>query len=385
MSVLFFLFAKKKSLLSDLSLTLYTPFTFLIVRVKAYRTGNEGIWPMHAEGSAVQLARKFHLRAVKAVVVKRGVYRLYGKEGGQYCLKKMSYPSRRLKWMDGVLLALRRKGMRTFAWRDPRTEAGKTLLVRPNPQSSPYILTPWLRGRSPDPTSEQDMYACGQALARFHRAGAAIDIPSRGAENLLGQWPKLVQARKAFLERRILQAKNSRSPSKMDALLRTHGDHVLQRAAQTLQTFRKSDYFKLCKSAKRNRAFLCHADSGPKNFVITNDGPALIDFESLRIDLRVYDLYRLIRLAGKKNGWSFPIARAALDGYRSVAGLKPIEYELLAAWLGFPQKTFRTLVKYGRARKSERAGLSNKLERVLQNEQRIPAMLRQLSDYAARG
>lgn len=339
---------------------------------------------MQSDQSVVRMARKFRLHTKKVEYIKRGVYRLYVKGGREYCLKKMSYPRNRLKWMDTVLLGLRRKGFRSFAWRDPRTLAGKTLLVRPGPRSSPYILTPWLQGRSPDPTSQHDMYVCGQALARFHRAGQTVKIPSDGAENLLGQWPKLIQLRFASLERHIGKAKKSRHPSKMDDLLRKHGDHVLQRAARALKTFRKREYYRLCERAKRKGAVLCHADSGPKNFVITSKGLSLIDFESLRIDLRVYDLFRLIRLASKKNGWNFKYARAALNGYRTVAELEPIEYELLGAWLRFPQKPYKTLIKYEKAAEPERTELSNKLEKVMQAEQRIPAMLRQLSVYAAR-
>jgi CotS family spore coat protein len=302
-----------------------------------------------------------------------------------YCLKKMSYPNNRLIWMDTVLLELRRKGFRTIAWRNPSTFDGKVLLVWPNPKTSPYILTPWLKGRTPDPASEQDMYVCAQALARFHRTGQSVNIPSSGAMNLLGKWPNLIQSRMAALKRHILRAKTNSAPSGMDVILCKYSEELLHRAEQALKTFRQSDYDKLCANAKRTGAYLCHADSGPKNFVMTSEGPSLIDFETLRIDLRVYDLYRLIRLAGKKNGWDFSIAQAVLNGYNSVSKLEPFEYELLGAWLGFPQKAYKTLTRYELAGAAERAELSKKLEKVLIDEQRIPVLLRQLSDYAAGG
>jgi CotS family spore coat protein len=337
-----------------------------------------------SDRSIVQIARKFHLQAQKIDCISRGVYRLSVKDGSEYCLKRMGYPKNRLIWMDTVLLELRRKGFQTFAWRDPKSHAGKILLVRPDSKSKPYILTPWLHGRTPSPTSDQDMYVCAQTLARFHRTGQSVQIPTNGAENLLGQWPELIKIRTASLERRINKAKSRRKASKLDDLLCEHGNNLIKRAKQALQTFNKIDYYELCEYANNNGAVLCHADSGPKNFVITEEGPSLIDFESLRIDLRIYDLFRLIRLASKKNRWKFSIARAVLDGYRSISELEPVEYDLLAAWLSFPQKVYRMLTRYERAEELERDDLAKKLEKELKVEQPISALLRQLSNYAAR-
>jgi CotS family spore coat protein len=340
---------------------------------------------MRSKRSVVKIAKSFQLQANKAVCVKSGVYRLSAKDGGEHCLKKMGYPKDRLVWMDTVLCGIRRKGFRTIAWRDPASSVGKILYVRPNAGASPYILTPWLKGRIPSPKVKEDMYACSQALARFHLAGRSVNIPAKGAENLLGRWPVMIRERKVVLERQIGLAKRQSRPSPIDDLLRKHGDGLLQRASQALRTFKKREYFELCERSKRKGAVLCHADSGPKNFILTKQGPSLIDFESLRLDLRMYDLYRMIRLTGKKNRWDFTLSQAILDGYRSVSKLEPFEYELLAAWLLFPQKAFRTLNKYAQAGAAEREELEKKLEKAIKFEQGIPELLRKLSDYATRG
>lgn len=331
------------------------------------------------------MIRKFGVSVRSVTPVKSGVYRLVTVGGKEYCLKKMGYPLERIRWIDQVLLKLRNEGFARTAWRDPDSRAGRILAVRPDRRSSPYILTPWLQGRIPSPQSEQDLRACAQTLAQFHQVGQWIQIPLRGAEYTLQQWPTMIRGWTELINRQMKALQKSNEHRNMKRLLDEHGSDIIGRATRSLELLNRRDYYKLCERSEASGAVLCHADSGPKNFVLTDEGPALIDFESLRIDLRIYDLFRLIRLAGKKNGWNYDLTSAILDSYQSAAALEPIEYELLAAWLLFPKKAYRALAKYDKADPNEKTELEKKLRKAAVNEQPLLPFVQRLLDDRVRG
>ena len=329
----------------------------------------------------IRIARRFGVEVQEIERIKSGVYRLVSTDNHAYCLKRMRYSKARILWMDATMKQLRQQGFTAIAWRDPTSSVGKRLIVKPAGQA-PYILTPWLSGQEPHPQSPRDLAVCAQLLARFHQAGRWIDTNQKGKLQAVGTWPKLFRTRAELLTSYIEQAMHNECTPPLNLLLRRHGDHLLERADIAQQRLLESDYATLCKRKGPHITF-CHGDSGPKNFVLTDQGAAMIDFETLRHDLRVYDLYRMIRLACRHRGWPFASARAVLDGYQTVSQLDREEIELLGTWFLFPHKPARILAQYDRARASHREALVRKLEITLADEANLPAFLQDLSNFAA--
>lgn len=336
---------------------------------------------MTGKRSVIRIAEKFHLDVKRVEMIKSGVYRLVSNSGRQYCLKRMNYPLRYLKWMDVSLRELRQQGFRKLAWRNPHTPQGRILFVRAHGNTAPYILTPWLLGRQPVPTSKEDMNTCAKALAHFHKVGHLIKVSKTGKQNFAGKWPKILNARARVLKQAVAKAKQSRGQSELDLILRKHGDALLERANSAISRLQQSPYHETCLESSP-KITLCHGDSGPKNFVLTAQGPAMIDFETLRIDFRVYDLFRLIRLAGKKNDWDFSIAQTILDSYRSVTELNSNEYDWLMVWLEFPHKVCKVLAHYQRATQAKKRALISKIRKAIRNEQKLQPFLQNLAAYA---
>ena len=329
----------------------------------------------------IRIARRFGVKVQEIERIKSGVYRLVSTDNHAYCLKRMRYPRARIRWMDAAMKQLRQQGFTAIAWRDPTSRVGKRLIVTPTGEF-PYILTPWLSGREPHPQSPRDLADCAQFLARFHRAGRWIDTEQKGSPQTVGTWPKLFRIRAEQIAGYTKRAMRNEFTPSLNTLLRRHGDQLLERCDAAERGLLESDYATLC---KRNgpHLTLCHGDSGPRNFVLTDQGPALIDFETLRHDLRVYDLYRMIRLACRDHGWPIASARAVLDGYQTVSKLDPEEIELLSLWFLFPHKPARILAQYDRADASRRSALVSKLEKTLNDEANLSSFLQDLYDYAA--
>ncbi|WP_051330921.1 phosphotransferase [Aneurinibacillus terranovensis] len=157
----------------------------------------------------------------------------------------------------------------------------------------------------------------------------------------------------------------------------------MKRAETALNVLNETNYPSFCRKAAK-KGTLCHGDSGPKNFVLTNQGNYLIDFETLRVELRIYDLFRLIRLTCKREGWGFINARAILDGYQTVSKLASIEYDLLKIWLQFPYKACKLLASYEKAGQKRRRLIEHKLEKSLKNERYISGFLKDFDNYMHR-
>jgi CotS family spore coat protein len=200
---------------------------------------------------------------------------------------------------------------------------------------------------------------------------------------MLGRWPKMLNSKAHLLLKYIQKSNKNESSPALTQLFQIHGAWLLDRADKALKLLDETNYSSFCWEAAK-KGVLCHGDSGPKNFVLTSKGHYLIDFETLRIDLRIYDLFRLIRLSCKSKGWDFVKARSILEGYQTVSKLAPIEYDLLKVWLEFPYKACKLLSSYGNANQKHSRLLEYKLETIIKDEQHITDFLHHFDIYVNR-
>lgn len=331
-----------------------------------------------------RLATYFHLEVEESEQIKSGVYRIKATNGKTYCIKKMDYPHEEVAWIDQALKAIMGRGHVHICWSDPSENRKQLIRLRQKDTERIYVLTPWVSGRTPKASEHKDMHACAQELATFHMAGRDIQVQRCKARDWLGQWPKLFREYKHVIKTCVREAEHKQLPQPMKEMLTTHGKQILLEATKAIGILQNSNYQQLCLDGANKRT-CCHADSGPKNFVFSNEGPVLIDFETLRMDLRIYDIYRMIRLANKSNRWDFSIAQTILDGYCSVDEISKSEYDLLAAWLLFPHKSYRILRKYSNTNTEGKRELEKKLYKELEARMFLPQFLQNLHEYANRG
>lgn len=323
----------------------------------------------------IQIAKGFSLVPKKAIPIKKGVYQLILQSGESLCLKKMNYPSAYLMWIDRILQKTRKSGFLYIAWRNPASTMGHPLFIRGGSKKSPYILTPWIKGRTPSPHSKEDLFQCAAQLAHFHNATRKFmkDVPQ--GRNELEKW-SLHFRNTAHTLTQVF--KNDCSP-----LLLKWKETILSRAETAIAMLKESDYLSLCRQSTQART-ICHGDSGPKNFVIAQESIYLIDFETLRIDLRVYDLFRMIRLSCKNTGWDFTKARTLLDGYRSVADLNEQEIYVLSSWFCFPHKAGKLLHSFLTVSKTKQGKILERLDKIMAGEEKLPSFIQQLQAYGSK-
>ncbi|NOU98101.1 phosphotransferase [Paenibacillus sp. LMG 31456] len=326
-----------------------------------------------------QLSEKFGILAKRMEVVKNGVYRITAANGADYCLKRMPYPLSQIRWIDKTLQRMRRKGSIRLGWRNLRENSGKRLFAKLQQDSPPFILIPWLKGAWPSSLSKKQMRECGILLAKFHQSSAQIKVPAGGKQNMLGSWPALLRLDQRKLLVIIRKARRNGFNSPLDRMLQAHGSELLNMAGSSMRALRRSRYRLIC---RKTRPTLCHGDFGPTNAIRTGKGISLIDFETLRVDLRAYDLNRAIYNFCQCQNWNFSVARSLLDGYQTVCKLKREDYEMLRVLLRFPRGICRLLDHYDLSTAKAKRKVERDFPRILFHERQRGLFLRKLDAYA---
>lgn len=316
------------------------------------------------------IAKRFGIKISRQKKIRGGIYRIVTSSGKTFSLKRM--PKRRLKWIDRVLLRIRRNGS-LVAWRDPNTPEGRKPYVTSR-NGEHYVLTPWISGRKPSPRSLSDMRACGIALARFHIAGRA-GIKGKIAYSDIGSWYSTLRDREGSIKNKIAKARRNGFSLPINRFIKQHGSEILRYSNQAKVLLRNSGYH-LYRNSRKN-GVLCHGDGGPSNFILNKKGTYLIDFETVHVNLRAYDLYRVIYNSCKDYGWNFSIASAILDGYRHVSKLHKNDIKLMRAWLRFPLTTYFVFSPTNRFPFTK-----SWLKRALESERKMGPFLMKLDNYA---
>ncbi|UVI27951.1 phosphotransferase [Paenibacillus spongiae] len=330
---------------------------------------------MSTRKNAAPIARRFGIHPIRIIPIQNGVFRLVLPNNKAYALKRMPVSLQRLRWIDRSLLAIRSKGFNRLGWRSVHTEEGRRLFVQMHRGGSLYVLAPWIAGRWPSVQSPGDMRKCGAALARFHLAARGSSRSISGAANMVGKWPAEIRA-----QHRLMSGLINKS-SRIHPLLQKHGMEILGYSNLTQQLLRNHSYQKICRSG-RHLIVLCHGDGGPTNFIINNNGMHIIDFETLRVDLRAYELYRMIYNCCKDHRWNFSIAANFLDGYQRVSKLERTDYAMLRALLRFPRTTYLLLHHYRHQKNRNRTLLEKEMLRALDAERRMTSFIKQLDRYS---
>jgi len=196
---------------------------------------------------------------------------------------------------------------------------------------------------------------------------------------MIGKWPDELKEKHALLVKQIHIATKRRIAA--DVFLQEHAQELVKYSRQSQVMLGASNYEKACTLA-RVEPYYCHGDGGPTNFIVSPKGLYLIDFETLRIDMRAYDLYRVIYNTCKDHGWDFAIARSILIGYETVTELNQSDIDFTAAWLRFPRTTTLLLNKLFRTKSPRvRSDSVRLLPAALADERKVTSFLMELASY----
>ncbi len=254
----------------------------------------------------------------------------------RYCLKPTTLRRREAVFVAAVLDHLARVGLAGVP-RLLRTADGEPV-GRVGRRRFQALL--WQEGREADYLRPGDAAAAAVAAARLHLAGQGFAPPFPRLRVLFGSWPRRLRHKREELARFATAAGSLARPTAFDREYARLAPRWLAAADLALAELAASPYPALSAAAAR-RGCLCHHDLAHHNVLLTESGPALVDFDYALADLGLHDLANLLRRVLRLSGWEAEPALSALAAYRDVAGFGPPEAAVLLPLLRFPEEAWQ--------------------------------------------
>ncbi len=269
-------------------------------------------------------------RPLSVRFIRSGVYRVRT-SSGQYCLKRLHPGAPAPRFLVAAEKHLVSKGCEGVVGLLPARGGAHEVILN----GSTWVLTEWVAGREPKARSPEDCDLVAGTLARFHRASRGFSGPARANR----EWLARFQSESKDLSRYLNQA--AKGGTVFDRGLRSRREWILTCCERALGLLMAPGALEEIHTA-RTDGMLCHGDAGVGNYIIDTAGELkIIDLETLCVDHRARDLYRLIRSIMKTTGWNVDRARRVMESYHQVSPLGLIDWYLTLAWLTFPHKIWR--------------------------------------------
>lgn len=315
-------------------------------------------------------ATRFKLPIKKDQTIQVGVYKITLTSGKQYVIKRMEVPVNTLRWIDRTLHRMREHGFHHMSWRQADSRYGRRLYIHSH--LAPYVLTPWIKGRWPAVFSKRDLHRCGVTLAKFHQSATNIPLRTVGSINSIGKWSAMLQKRHQVIVKSMHIAGTMITKAERAAIM-----NYSLAAKRSL----RQQGFNHWNQAQQHLITLCHGDVGPTNFILNKRGVHLIDFETLRIDYRAYDLSRALYNFGQFNRFSYAPLKAFLDGYQTISRLEKTDLAMASALLRFPRMTYLALLEYIKNPRKKKRKFLMDYPKAIRMERRMTAFLAKLNQY----
>lgn len=288
-----------------------------------------------------EIERQFDIK-IEKLKPNKGIYYLKSNKG-ERCLKKVPYGEQSLAFIYGAKEHLAKNGFENIDRYFLNIEGEPYALVN----EDIYTLSTWINGRECDFTNIDEVKIATKKLANLHEASKGYETPENAKHKSdLGRWSHLMEKRGKALEKMRGMARKKNLKSDFDIIYLKNIDFYKDLAIKANKILNDSKYLSLCEEAEKEKMF-CHHDYNHHNIIIGEDNEVyVIDFDYCKREIRAYDIANFMKKVLKKNKWNIKYAKAIIDSYNEVSPLKEEEYEVLYAYLLFPQRYWRLANRY---------------------------------------
>ena len=293
----------------------------------------------------------------------------------KYFLKIVNLSDERLFFMYGLKKYLYENGF-TNTDRIMMT-SDKNICIKDD--NSKYILTDFIIGRECDFFDQGDIIKATRLLAEFHKAAAGYsNSENTYIQSFLGLTPKWYT--KKIKEFNRIKNRASYRKTKFDSLLMEHIDYFIDRSSTTLAALRSSKYSDMVKKANSDLP-ICHNDFSYYNILCNNNEFYLINFDSCRYELKIFDIADFITRRMRKCNWEITETSLILDEYDKIYSIGNDELELMKIIINFPEKLCKTINRYYNSKKSKaKSGYLTKLQELIDETEPYEEYYRKLQN-----
>ena len=267
----------------------------------------------------------------------RSVYKVET-DHGNICLKQITKNKRKAVNGNVLVEELNKNGFPYVAKYFKTTN--ENLFVKHN--NSYYYVTEWINGHECDLNDLNEAKKCMKLLANFHITTLKIDGSKLKLRNNLKNWPKIFFGKLSDLEyyKNIIENKNA--VSEFDNLYNSTINDFYNMGIASLHLLNCSDYYSLSKNASSQRS-ICHDSIYYQNIIKKDDDYYIIDLDSIKIDIHINDLGKVIRrlMFKKEYQWDFYKAKELIEAYSFVNPLSKSHLEAMLSMIVFPHKFWK--------------------------------------------
>lgn len=265
---------------------------------------------------------------VNRVTKVRDVYRIRSDKRRVYCFKSFEVPESEVYFISRVLTHLAQQGFRY----SPKLTVAKDQLYWVTVTGKLYMLTNWIRGRSPDFSVRSEFQKAIRTLARFHQHAQGIQAEDAPVGRNRYQWLNgIIDSYKETLNRHAARdPKELAEPMSQFTSLCDTATHYLNQP-RSLEAIH----------AEQAVGAFVHGDYNYPNLIVdAKGGIQLIDFENTSMQVRMTDLSHILH---RNCAWKGSDTIRWIEAYDRVRPLTSQDRYLLYALLHVPYPLIRSI------------------------------------------
>ncbi len=223
-----------------------------------------------------------------------------------------------------------------------------------------YMMKNWFIGKECDVTDETEILCAVSELAKLHRGWTFREPQYLEQSNDQGTVLKPLVGR-ALQEEFVRHNREMRkvrnyirkrvSKGSFEFLYLENFERMFCLAEKITDNLRSFGCNELYEKSVEQKT-LIHGDYNYHNILFTATGAVITNFEHVRIDVQVHDLYYFMRKVLEKNEWNYKLGKAMLQTYDGERKLQKNELEYLALCLAYPEKFWKMASTYYHSNKA---------------------------------
>lgn len=256
---------------------------------------------------------------------------------GHFLLKRLNISETRQRFILSAEQHLRTQGILI-----PRTLPTKSASLYIMYAGHPYVITKWIKGKSPPPTSAARIKEVGRLLGHFHAQSVGFHSESGERYASATSWEN--EYTRDLNRMEIWAVKHANDTSSIKTFIKDQLDFFIRAGHAATRALQQSPCFQQWKKTSLSNQYLCHGDFHTANIISNKHGSYLIDWEDVRYDFPSKDLARFLQfIMMHDGGFSSHSWRQLLRAYQSKNRLSKQEKQLLYIDLSFPHNVERFL------------------------------------------
>ena len=281
---------------------------------------------------------------VRGVRRGRGVW-IYETDQGMKSLKEYQGTLKRLEFEDQVLCQLQGfTGLKTDQY--IRNREGS--LVSTSEDGTRFVLKDWYGDRECSLKDGKEVCEALSSIARLHERLRKIEVLKEW--NMGSILPRLAVEDMERHNRELKRARGfirgKRKKSDFELCVMKSFNAFFEQASEAAQGIAG-----LWKSGEEPR-LLCHGDLDQHHVLMGSGYVAVIEYNRMHLGLQMEDLYRFMRKAMEKRGWSLSLGMDMLNAYEKVLPLGEKERKCLYYLFLYPEKYWKQINYYFNANKA---------------------------------